>query len=424
MARPVPREQPATLQADSLTPQKPVRPRIASVARVFGLIAGFGLLVLATRLWRPEAPDSLLQRAQDAYRAGQHDLAESLLDRLARIREPNPLDRLLRAQVALATDRPEAALDELSRIPDDHPIAPISRLLQGQVAIRLGRAVQAESSFLRAIELQPRHVQARRELCFIYSIQRRLRDLDLQLAALAELGELTPSYVLHWSKIRNVNWNYEKDLEHLRRFVAEDPTDRRSRLTLAEAIKRSGDLAEADRLLAPLPRSDPEAAALRASIAIERGDLNAASEALVEAPPDHPAVARSLGEIALIRLDPETALPSLRIAVRHDPSDRLSLFLLGRALSLLGRDEEAAPILETVRQNDLLGQMIAQASAKATIDDPELCLEIGLACQRLSRPLEARAWFDIALLIDPFHERAQEALALLDDGQPPLETTP
>ncbi|QDV33844.1 tetratricopeptide repeat protein [Tautonia plasticadhaerens] len=404
-------------------PPLPSRRRSIRLALGGAAIAALALIWLAAA--RPPSPaelDRLLQLAQDAHRAGRHDRAEALLDRVASSREPTPLDRLLRAQVQLATDRPEQARDQLARIPDDHPIAPISRLLLGQVEMRLGRVPEAERSFLAAVRLQPRHVQAHRELSFIYSIQRRLRELDEQLAALASLGELPPSYVLHWSKIRNVNWNYEKDLDNLRRFLAGDPGDRHSRLTLAEAIRRSGDLNEAGRILTPLPPTDPDAAALRAGMAIEGGDLTRAEEMIARAPADHPAVARVRGEIELIRGDPEAALPHLRAAEQNDPTDRLVNFHLGRALTMLGRAEEAAPYLDRVRRNDALGQLISRASTLPDLDDPDLCVEIGRACLSLGRSLEARAWFDTALSVDPFHDEAQESIARIEAGSPGLSS--
>ena len=373
---------------------------------------------LATQDWSPADPDALLQAAQDAHRDGRPAEAAALLDRIASLRSPTPLDLLLRAQVSLAIDDPDRAFESLIQIPDSHPIAPIALLLRGQVAVQLGRVPEAEAAFLKAVELQPRHVQARRELSFIYSIQRRLPELDEQLSALSLLGELPPSYVLHWGKIRNVNWNYEKDLDNLRRFVSGDPGDRHSRLTLAEATRRSGDLDEASRLLDPLPPTDPEAAALRAGMAIEGGDLDRAEEILARAPTDHPAIARMLGEIDLIRSDAEAALPHLRIAERANPTDRLVNFQLGRALTMLGRSEEAAPYLDRVRRNDALGQLISRASTLPDLDDPDLCVEIGRECLALGRLLEARAWFDTALSVDPFHEGAQESIARIEAASP------
>jgi tetratricopeptide (TPR) repeat protein len=377
-----------------------------------------GLVILSVAVVRTRSsndPDALLQRAQDQFRDGRHDRASGLLDRLASIRQPAPLDRLLRAQVSLATDQPARALDELSRIPDDHPVAPLSRLLRGRAAMQLGRVPEATSSFLKAVELQPRHVQARRELTFIYGIQRRLPELDEQLAALSGLGELPPSYVLHWSKIRNVNWNYEKDLDNLRRFVAGDPNDRHSRLTLAEAIRRSGQPDEAEEILGPLPEADPEAVALRARLAIDRGDLSRAEAVLVEASIDHPAVAAIRGELALLRGDPEAALPLLRAAERHDPTSRMANFHLGQALTKLGDPEAAKPYLDRVRRNDMLGQLISRASTLPDLDDPDLCTQIGQECLALGRPLEARAWLNTALSVDPFHDGAQRIIAGLED---------
>ena len=166
-------------------------------------------------------------------------------------------------EVDLALDRQTKARDELLEIASDHPIAPLALLLRGQVEVKLGHLPAAEAAFLEATRLEPDFVKAHRELTYIYSIQHRLPELDLQLAALSELGEMPPSYVLYWTRVRNGIWNADKDLPRLREFVSGDPSDRWSRLSLAEGLRRSGLPAEAGQILEELASDDPEAVALR-----------------------------------------------------------------------------------------------------------------------------------------------------------------
>ena len=94
--------------------------------------------------------DRLLQEAQDQFRAGHPDRADALLDQLQDQRVPTPLDRLLRAQIAMADQRYPRARDELALIPNEHPIAPIARLLQGQSEVKLDHIPAAETAFLEA----------------------------------------------------------------------------------------------------------------------------------------------------------------------------------------------------------------------------------------------------------------------------------
>ena len=379
--------------------------KLVAIGSLIALIAA-----VVAILRRPVEPDRLLQDAQDAYRAGRYDRAESLLDRLGARREPIGLDRLLRAQVDLATERPEAARDELERIPKDHPVAPLSLVLLGQVEMKLGHIPAAERAYQGAVKLEPRSVQARRELAFIYSLQRRFEDLDQQLAALSGLGDLDPEYLLHWSKIRSVAWNFGQDRAHLERAVAADPSDRWSRLTLAEGYRRAGELERAERILEPLPRSDPERTSILASIALDRGSIEQADVILDEATIEASSVARLRGELALMRGDPESALADLKHAERGGLDDRRLLDSIARSLILLDRAEEAEPYLDLIRSHDALGRLVSEATTQVELSDAELCYKIGSLCLILGRQLEARAWFEAAIADDPLHDGAQAAL--------------
>ena len=129
--------------------------------------------------WRPgpaigSAPDWLYGRAQAEARAGRYERAAVYLDWLARLRSPTPYVHLLRAQVAGARGQTDAAVAELGAIPDGHDLAPLARLSEGQLEARRGRLRLAEAAFLAALRLNPKVVQARRELVYIYSVQQRL----------------------------------------------------------------------------------------------------------------------------------------------------------------------------------------------------------------------------------------------------------
>ena len=187
---------------------------------------------------------------------------------------PNSVERLLRAEVAHALDDDDRALDELAAIPDADAGAPLARHRAGQIEIARGRARPAEARFLDAIRLLPDGVKPRRELVYIYNIQRRQAELDATLGELLRRETLDFPYVLHWTKTRNTPWNPRGDLPSLERFVAADPGDRWSRLSLAEALRRLDRLDEARRVLAPLPDSDPDARAARVLLAMDRGALD------------------------------------------------------------------------------------------------------------------------------------------------------
>src|SRR3954467_12250627 len=65
-------------------------------------------------------PDEIWREAEAALRADQLDRAEAAGSRLSRLREPTPLDWMLRAQVATGRGRHDEAVAALARVPDDY----------------------------------------------------------------------------------------------------------------------------------------------------------------------------------------------------------------------------------------------------------------------------------------------------------------
>ena len=389
----------------------PFRPRAWVVAGALSVVA-------VAWVWSRADPDRVFTRAQADARAGRFNHASAGLERLARLRPPTPADRLLRAQVAGARDRVDVALDELRSIPDDHPLGPLARLAEGQFEARRGRLPAAEAAFLKTLARQPDCAQARRELVYIYSVQRRLDRLDGQLAALAELGALDREHLIHWGRVRHINWSPAADLPGLERYVAADPDDRPSRLSLAEAQVRVGRLAEAESTLAPLPAADLDARVVRVRLAEARDDPEAAAALLNGDPDDHPGLAYLRGQHALSRRDGPAAVRHFRASYARQPHDRATLHGLARALVLTGDDDSARPLMDEVRLFDRAGVLIAEADAGKGRDDPALARRLGLAIAALERPAEARAWLRRAIAADPLDAEAQRALHRLGPHSP------
>lgn len=384
------------------------------------VVAGSILLavVVGVRgLWHPGSdPDRIFLRADAAYKAGRPAEADAMLRRLEQLRPPNTVERLLRAEVAHAVGDEDRALAELAAIPDTDAGAPLARHRAGQIEIGRGRPRSAEAQFLEAIRLFPGGIKPRRELVYIYNIQRRQAELDATLGELLRLDALDFSYVLHWTKTRNTVWNPRGDLPALEKFVAADPGDRWSRLSLAEAMRRLDRLDDARRILAPLPDSDPDARAARVLLAMDRGAFDEAGKLLDHGPADHPGLARLRGQLALMRHDGEAAVRAFRIAADADPTDRLAMHGLGTALSLLGRTDEARPYLESARRHDKLWALVSRAATTEGEKDPAMPRELGLACAAIGREMEARAWLRLAVGRDPGDSEAQQALYRLDHG--------
>jgi predicted Zn-dependent protease len=394
--------------------------RQAGMRRAAALVlAGLVLVMTLAVRWRLNAdPNRAFLTADAAFKAGRLAEADAVLRRLERLRTPTPVDRLLRGEVAQALNDTDRSLSELAAVPDDHPVAPLARLRAGQIAIRLGRTHAAETAFRASLRLFPSGIQPRKELAYIYKIQHRQAELDAILIEVMELSALDFAYILHWTQSRNTVWDPNADLPALEKCVAADPEDRWSRLALAEALRRLDRPDEADRVLAPLPASDPDARVERVLLAMVRDDCAASESLLADGPADHPGLARLRGQLALHRRDGEAAARQFRIAVAADPTDRLALQGLATALGMLGRDADARSYLEAARRHDALWALVARASTTEGENDPRLPHRLGMACAAIGRNVEARAWLKLAVRRDPGDSDGQRALFQLEHGPP------
>src|SRR5207245_1511075 len=119
-------------------------------------------------------------------------------------------------------------------------MSPQARLLAGQIELRRNRVRAAEAHLLAASRLDPKLVQAHRELIYIYGMQLRRVDLNVQFRTLSRLSALTFNNVFHWCLIRNSVWEPREMVSTLGSYIEADPDDRWSRLALAENLRMLG----------------------------------------------------------------------------------------------------------------------------------------------------------------------------------------
>jgi tetratricopeptide (TPR) repeat protein len=380
------------------------------------VIAVTALAAAALGAWRfasprwPSDPDQLWRQADADADAGRYDRVKPALDHLGRLRDPTPQDWYLRAKLAMVRERPDEALSALAQIGDAAPLGATARLRAGQIELRRDRWRFAEAALLAATRLDPRLVQAHRELIFMYSMQSRRAELDTRFRALSELVSLSFDDVFRWCLVRNTRWEPREITAAMTRCIRADPADRWSRLALADALRRVGRIDDAEAALARLGSSDTDARIVRAEIALDRGDERGAGSLLAEGPADHPGVARLRGRMALARHDGPAALRDLRVAVAADPDDRDTLFGLAAALVLTGEQAAAAPFLAAARAHDHLGALIQRAAAPANRDSLELIRALGAACEAVGHLPESRAWYELALEKDPLDTESRRAI--------------
>jgi tetratricopeptide (TPR) repeat protein len=363
---------------------------------------------------RPKLGADQIWRNAEVDLQNEHiDKAEAAVAKLAHLRSPTPNDWMLRAQVAMARSRTDEALADLAKVPDDDPLGAQARLMAGQLELRRYRTRSAEALFHEAIRIDPKIVQARKELIYIYGVQLRRKELAAQFLALSQLVPLTFDNAFHWCLTRNTMWEPLELTRMMERFLKADPDDRWSRLSLAESQRQLHHLDEADKAVAALPDSDSDALAIRVRVALDRNDERAAEALLAKAPKDHAELARLAGRLALAHGDATAAVRFLRAAYRAEPDNRDILVALANALALAG-DPEAGKIRTASRNHDVLGTLMQRASINANRRDPKLLRQLGAACEAIQRLPEARTWYNLAIGLDPLDKEAQQALFRLN----------
>jgi Flp pilus assembly protein TadD len=399
-----------------------IRPRWRLVAMASVLVIAAGLAWTMTS--RPRrSPDRVRAQLRDDLIGDRLDRSEEALAWLARHDRLTTADLMARARVAQLRGRPDEALATLAEIKGREPTVARARLMAGLIFLGQDRARLADAAFREALEIDPGLRDARYELIRIYGRQQRLDALDEQYHALIDGGGLDFERLNFWALTRNASWNAAEDLEVLGRWVEADPDDRASRLALAEGMRRTARVDRAPEVLAPLGDSDPDALALRARIALDRGEPEEAARLLAGSSTSHAGLSRLRGLLALSRSDARAAVRELVRAYRMEPDDRQTIVSLGVALTLLG-DAEGARRFQVAVERRRAYDAIASRLASPDAAGPALFQQLGAAAEAIGRRAEARAWYGLAIARDPLQSEAQRGLFRLGPGAtdtPPVD---
>jgi putative heme-binding domain-containing protein len=376
-------------------------------------------------LFRPESdPDRLWRSIQADLKTGDLDRAEASMTRLLQLRPATDDQWLVLGQLAMTRGRDSRALEYLARVSDGHPMAARARIWEGSIELRNQRARRAEAAFLRALRLDPCDTTPRRKLIYLYCMQRRRRELSEQFAALSRLAVLGFDETMLWGSSLASSWDPSEVRPILEGFVKADPDDRSSRLVLAEALRRLRRNDDVEAVLSPLPSSDPEVRSIRARMAAEAGNEGEVERLTSDHPDAHPVLARMRASLALSRRDLPAACKHLRAALAADPHNRAVLFQLGDTLIRSGEVEEGRRYIAAAKEHDALYDLIEQAEPGGR-ENARLLRAIADASLRLGLRAEARAWYLLALQLDPASPETQKSLYRLEhDEAGPADESP
>jgi tetratricopeptide (TPR) repeat protein len=390
------------------------------VIAVFVAGAG-GASWLSTRS-QPD-PERLWVNAEQAFRAGRWNEAQAGLRRIELLRSKTARDWLLQAQLASADGRTDLALEALAHVPENDSLAGQSALMAGRLERSRNHVRAAEAFYRKALAAQPGLIDARRELIYIYGVQLRRREVDAEFRALGKLTPLNHHDLFTWALTHFTSWRPDIATD-LQAYVDADPDDRASRLALVENVLDQPDQeANVLRLLDALPKTDPDALALRVSLALHLGRLDEARSLLDSGPTQHPALAQFRGRLAMLRNDPAAAVEHFRLALSDQPYDRVSISELARALILAGQPTEAEAYAARARRLDEVYKLIIQIRSADRESVPPDLTRLGSACAAAELTEEARHWYALAVSRDPLDSRAQQGLYRLSHPKSEAEET-
>ena len=207
-------------------------------------------------------------------------------------------------------------------------------------------------------------------------------------------------------------------LEDYRRAVESHPESRHARLKLAQTLLISGTPQEALEHFLRLAERDGDRAEVRLGLAQCRRRLGDTLEAcrlldgLLAESPDHADALWERAQVALDSGKPEEAEPLLLRAERRAPNDRKIAHALARCMAVLGRKEEAEclqaradRIRADLEKLDRLSKEVIRSPR-----DAALRYEMGMLFLRTGEEAEGVRWLELALRLDPRHQKAREAI--------------
>lgn len=353
------------------------------------------------RLRKAELLVDLGYRSKDPERIA---VGRSIVDAILAARSDDPQALFVRAKIELAEGRPGAAAASLRQTLDARPDWAEAHFLLGSALHATGDRVAAREELMRALEIDPSLTGARKILLQVRS-------------ALAE---------------------YDLVIEEGRRILAARPEDERTRILVAQALVRRGELASALELLEQVPAQERDAE-IHYALGQMRGaqqDSDRARFHLEQALVLDPQQPKVLG--ALLDLDtregrlPES-LARLRAATAAKPESSPLLQLRGAAEERAGLGEEAEKSLRAAveldpnnlaayqRLADFLarsgrGQEVLatyEAALQARPESATLNLIVAILYEGLGRQDSAIERYEAAIRLSPGLGAAKNNLAYL-----------
>ena len=298
-----------------------------------------------------------------------------------------------------------AALDSVLRVPSNSPNGALARLLEGTLHYVAGQGRPAEAAWKESLRIDPRSIDARRRLVFLYAVELRRPELRRVLWELDELGAIETRDLVLLSGSTFIVWNATELQGTIEKLLAGDPEDVAVRLAAGRYRRRQNDLDGAQMILKEACRlapADPEARAALIECLIDCNELNEARGHLVQTPPSWNQDSRLTylrGRVAEESDDADEAIGAYRQSVAGDPDYREAQYHLGQLLLQCGQSAEAEPYLkraEKLAELEILLGTLVDTRRPAEYAPAVARLELELGHEEL-----ASAWYSEAVRLNP-----------------------
>lgn len=370
---------------------------ITGVLGTLGLVAALAI-VLAGRVTSPRL-DALLSEGRKALEDRDFQLASDVVQQLLVSAPTSPRVRLLAGETEMALGHFPQALAHFDAIQDDESLAgAAAHRAAGDIhLLQFGRLAAAEHRFRRALHVNPTHTIANEHLAYLLGVSSRNWEVVPYRLLLIEQNHIEPLhlYLLSLSDSAMENdhlaWEYhQKDpdgpgpLLALSRIAYEERDYERAKEFAARAIQRAPTLGEAHAKLGRvlLDAGEPDEFA-----AWHRG---LPDEAL-----RHPAIWAILGEWAQNHGASQVTIRCYWEALKLDANHQQANYQLGRALTTVGRADEARRFLSRAEMLQRYVNVVKLAVETRTLNG---LVQAGELAEELGLVWEAYAWNHLASL--------------------------
>ena len=130
---------------------------------------------------------------------------------------------------------------------------------------------------------------------------------------------------------------------------------------------------------------------------------------------EHPGLALLRAQFSARSNESAAAEGHFRTALRLDPRNREALQGLSLVLKQMGRIEESEKYRVEAEKWRRLTGLLQKSKTFNIREDVTLLTELGAACEDVGQVAEARAWYRLALGVDPLQPAVQKSLFRLRD---------